>query len=211
MPDFKRFVDAKVRLARRGAPRAASAPEPDLPPGQHRVERLPVLDLGIRPRIPLQDWRLEVTGLVARPLELDWDDLQACPRQELRADIHCVTRWSCLGLAWEGVHPRELLARAAPGPGATHVTLHGYDGYTTNLPLEALLADGVLLADTLEGRPLPRDHGGPLRLVLPERYFWKSAKWLRAIEIHAGDRPGFWETRGYHNDADPWEEERFGR
>jgi DMSO/TMAO reductase YedYZ molybdopterin-dependent catalytic subunit len=182
----------------------------ELPPGQHQVSSLPILDLGLHPDIALSEWRLSVYGLVANPLELLFDEVLTLPRVEVTADIHCVTRWSCLGVRWVGVSAKSLLEIAQPLPEGRFVTLHSYDNYTTNLPLAALLDDDVLLAHSLAGEPLSVEHGGPLRLVVPKRYFWKSAKWLKAIEIHAADRPGFWETRGYHNEAFPWEEQRFG-
>ncbi len=182
-----------------------------LPPGQHRVNSLPVLDIGIHPAIAQSEWRLALYGRVANPLELGWDELQALPQQQITADIHCVTHWSCLDVHWSGVAVKALLAAAQPQPEGRFVTLHSYDNYTTNLPLAALFDDDVLLAHSVNGEPLSVEHGGPVRLVVPKRYFWKSAKWLKAIEIHAEDRPGFWEVRGYHNEAFPWEEQRFGK
>lgn len=181
-----------------------------VPPGQRRVSHLPVLDLGLHPRIDHSEWRLAIHGLVARPLELTWEELQTLPQVTITADIHCVTRWSCLDVCWSGVALKHLLEVVQPQPEGRFVTLHGYDNYTTNLPLGALLDEDVLLAHSLNGEPLSVEHGGPVRLVVPRRYFWKSAKWLKAIEIHAEDRPGFWEVRGYHNEAFPWEEQRFG-
>jgi len=181
-----------------------------LPPGQHRVSNLPVLDLGVHPVIDLTEWRLAIHGLVANPLELTWDELRALPQIEITADIHCVTHWSSLDVHWSGVAMKSLLDIAQPQPEGRFVTLYSYDNYTTNLPLAALLDDDVLLAHHLNGEPLSVEHGGPLRMVVPKRYFWKSAKWIKAIEIHAEDRPGFWEVRGYHNEAFPWEEQRFG-
>lgn len=182
-----------------------------LPPGQHQVNSLPVLDIGLHPAVAPTEWRLTLHGLVAAPLELSWSDVLGLPPREVTADIHCVTHWSCLGLHWSGVAVKPLLERAQPLPEGRFVTLHSYDNYTTNLPLAALLDDDVLLAHSLNGEPLSVEHGGPLRLVVPKRYFWKSAKWLKAIEIHAEDRPGFWEVRGYHNEAFPWEEQRFDK
>jgi len=131
------------------------------------------------------------------------------PQIELTTDFHCVTRWSQLDMNWRGVSARELMMRAGPRKQAAFVTLHSADEYTTNLPLEALLDDDVILAHSVFGKPLSPEHGGPVRLVVPKRYAWKSAKWLTGIELHKEDRPGFWEVRGYHNDADPWKEERF--
>lgn len=179
-----------------------------IPPGQVLAEGFPVLDLGILPDVPHSDWRLRLFGLVEREQELSWDELMALPQLTDISDFHCVTTWSCLDLAWEGVRASDVLALAMPLPEARFVTLHGYDGYTTNLPLAALQDPDVLVAHGLDGGPLAPAHGGPVRLVVPRRYAWKSAKWLQAIEFHAEDRPGYWEVRGYHNEADPWQEER---
>jgi len=181
-----------------------------LPPGQRRVATLPVLDIGIHPVIERAEWRLSIHGLVTHPLELTWDELQTLPQVDINADIHCVTHWSCLDVSWTGVAVKSLLEIAQPAAEGRFVTLHSYDNYTTNLPLAALLDDDVLLAHSLNGEPLTVEHGGPIRLVVPKRYFWKSPKWLKTIEIHAEDHPGFWEVRGYHNEAFPWEEQRFG-
>ncbi|MCX8145333.1 MAG: sulfite oxidase-like oxidoreductase [Azovibrio sp.] len=182
-----------------------------IPPGQHLAPEFPVLDLGIRPEVSHEDWRLRLYGLVEQELELDWSAFMALPQVTSISDFHCVTTWSCLDLDWEGVRAADVLALARPQPAARFVTLYGYDGYTTNLPLSALLDADVLLAHGVRGGPLAPAHGGPVRLVVPRRYGWKSAKWLCAIELHAEDRPGYWEVRGYHNDADPWQEERFAR
>jgi DMSO/TMAO reductase YedYZ molybdopterin-dependent catalytic subunit len=179
------------------------------PPGQYLTERFPVLHYGTVPHVDLAAWDFRVFGLVATPLTLTWDQLQALPRRRQTVDIHCVTRWSKLGTTWEGVPVRLLLDRAGVRPEATHALVHAEQGYTTNLPLEVLENDDVMLADTYEGRPLDPEHGYPLRLLAPKRYFWKSAKWVRGIELLDHDEPGFWERYGYHNDADPWLEERF--
>jgi len=133
----------------------------------------------------------------------------ALPRRRVHTDIHCVTRWSRLDIDFEGVAVRDVLERARPKPEARYVLAHAEQGYTTNLPLAVLLDDDVLLADSAEGQPLTPEHGYPLRLVVPKRYFWKSAKWLRGLELRAADKRGFWERNGYHNEAEPWREERF--
>lgn len=182
---------------------------PRVPPGQTTVDNFPVLDLGIRPGVTHEDWQLTLFGLVGQELTLDWEALMRLPQTRLRFDFHCVTTWSQLDMDWEGVLAREIIALAEPLPEARYVTLHGYDGYTTNLPLAALLDDDVLIAHSFEDSPLSDEHGGPVRLMVPKRYGWKSAKWLRGIEFHAEDRPGYWEVRGYHNEADPWKEERY--
>jgi DMSO/TMAO reductase YedYZ molybdopterin-dependent catalytic subunit len=183
--------------------------EPRLPPGQVRTDKWPVLHYGAVPKVDLATWTLEVRGLVAQPQRWTWAEFQALPRVQVTSDIHCVTRWSRYDNVWEGVAIREVLERAAPRPDARFAIVHAEQGYTTNLPLEELANDDVLLADQHDGAPLAPEHGWPLRLVVPRRYFWKSAKWIRAIELTAGDAPGFWERNGYHNDADPWREERY--
>ena len=183
--------------------------KPRIPPGQRLVTDFPVLDLGIQPDIHHENWQLRLFGLVSQELVLDWDHLLSLPQVRLINDFHCVTTWSRLDVPWEGVLAREVVALAGPLPEARHVTLHSYDGYTTNVSLSALLDDDVLVAHSVDDAPLAIEHGGPVRLVLPKRYAWKSAKWLSAIEFHAEDRPGFWEVRGYHNEADPWKEERY--
>ena len=206
-----------------GAPRPPEAIEPGviispdtqreerLPPGQVRTRKWPVLHYGFVPTISLERWKLQIFGLVERPLVFSWREFQELPRVKVYADFHCVTRWSRLDNVWEGVATSEILARAGAKPEARFVVAHGYDsGWTTNLPLTDFLADDALLADTHDGEPLTADHGGPCRLVIPRLYAWKSAKWLRGLELVATDRPGYWEQGGYHNRGDPWNEERFG-
>lgn len=183
-----------------------------VPPGQYVTDKFPVLHVGEVPRYrpDLADWDLRVTGLVERPLRLTWPELQALPGHEVVCDIHCVTHWSKLDTRWRGVPPRVLLERAGVKPEARFVLVHADPDYTTNLPLDDLLAGDVLLAYAYDGRPLEPEHGYPLRLLVPRRYFWKSAKWVRGLELLAEDRPGYWELRGYHNEADPWTEQRYG-
>ena len=181
-----------------------------IPPNQARTKKWPVLDAFGIPDVERDSWRFEIKGLVARPISLDLKGLQALPRVKVFADMHCVTRWSRLGNLWEGVLTRELISRAEPSPGASFVLVHGHDkGYSTNLPLGDLLADDVLLANTHDGEPLPAHHGGPVRLVVPQRYAWKSAKWVKGFELLSEDKAGFWERGGYHMHGDPWEEERY--
>lgn len=180
-----------------------------LPPGQHLVRDWPVLDLGAQPAIDLERWRLQVNGLVEAPVTLDWSGFLALPQSAFTTDIHCVTTWSRYDNAWEGVSTRDLLDRVHPRPEATHVMLQSSDGYTTNLPLADFAAEDAILARAWNGAPLAREHGGPMRLVVPHLYFWKSAKWLRRIEFIPADRAGFWEERGYHMRGDPWAEERY--
>ena len=180
-----------------------------LPPGQKLVENWPVLDLGIQPHVPRADWRLNVTGLVERELSLDWDRLISEPQVEMVSDIHCVTQWSRYDNRWMGVTTRHLADMAGVKPEAAFVHLASYDGYTTNLRLADFLDEDCLLAHSHDGEPIGREHGGPVRLVVPRYYFWKSPKWLKRISFAAEDKPGFWEERGYHNIGDPWLEQRY--
>jgi len=179
-----------------------------VPPGQYLTSGFPVLTVGPNPAFDLPTWTLRVWGEVDRPLELSWDELLGLEQVELTCDIHCVTRWSKLDTRWTGVRVRDVLELAGLGARATHLLAHSDGGYTTNLPLAALRGDDALLAHAYDGRPLEPDHGAPLRLLVPSRYFWKSAKFLRGLEVLPEDRMGFWELNGYHNDADPWQEQR---
>jgi len=182
-----------------------------IPPGQSRTRKWPVLHYGRVPHVPLEKWRLEIGGLVERPLSFSWDEFRALPRVKVFSDFHCVTRWSRLGNVWEGVSVGTMLEMAGVKPEAKFVVATGYDdGWTTNLPLADFRAEDALFADTHDGEPLSADHGGPVRLVVPLLYAWKSAKWVRAIELTAKDQPGLWERMGYHNHGDPWTEERYG-
>jgi DMSO/TMAO reductase YedYZ molybdopterin-dependent catalytic subunit len=209
MADWKKLIAAKVALAKKGLIPSKASENERIPAGQKQVTNFPVLDLGIRPNVNTTNWSLRVFGLVENPLEFNWIAFRSLPQIKDVSDFHCVTRWSQLDMVWEGVSARELLMQASPLPLAKFVTLHSYDGYTTNLPLEALLDDDVVIAHSALGHALTAEHGGPVRMVVPKRYGWKSAKWLKSIELHAQDRPGFWEVRGYHNDAFPFLEQRF--
>jgi DMSO/TMAO reductase YedYZ molybdopterin-dependent catalytic subunit len=180
-----------------------------VPPGQYVTEKFPVLHYGSVPRADLATWDFRVYGEVDSPFALTWTEFGLLPRKQVATDIHCVTRWSKLDTMWEGVPIGEVLTRAQLRPTATHVLAHCEQGYTANLPLSVLDDDDVLLADTFDGKPLDPEHGYPLRLLVPKRYFWKSAKWLRGLEFLPRDILGFWERYGYHNDADPWKEERY--
>jgi DMSO/TMAO reductase YedYZ molybdopterin-dependent catalytic subunit len=180
-----------------------------VPPGQYLTEKWPVLHYGSVPAVDLSRWQLRVWGEVERPLVLDWASFGALPRAAVHTDIHCVTRWSRLDMDFEGVAVRHVLGLVRPTPEARFVVVHAEQGYTTNLPLDVLDDEDVLLADRADGAPLTPDHGYPLRLLVPRRYFWKSAKWVRGLELRRDDQPGFWERYGYHNDADPWQEQRF--
>lgn len=181
-----------------------------IPPGQSRTRKWPVLDAHGTPQVPLESWRLQVFGLVERPLAYTLAEFRALPRVKVFADFHCVTRWSRLGNIWEGVPTRELLSRAGIQPAARFVVCHGYDNqWTTNLPLADFLAEDALLADTHDSQPIAADHGGPVRGMVPQLYAWKSAKWICGIELVADDQPGYWERGGYHLRGDPWAEQRF--
>jgi DMSO/TMAO reductase YedYZ molybdopterin-dependent catalytic subunit len=180
-----------------------------LPPGQYYTERYPVLHVGDIPQVDLATWTLRVFGLVAHERTLTWDELHALPVTQLTTDIHCVTKWSKFDTQWEGVRVRDLLDTVGVDPRATHVVQHAEFGYTTNTPLAEVLADEALLAWSFGGEPLAAEHGGPLRMVIPRLYFWKSAKWLRGLELLDHDEPGFWEKNGYHNVGDPWQEQRY--
>jgi DMSO/TMAO reductase YedYZ molybdopterin-dependent catalytic subunit len=180
-----------------------------LPPGQRRVENWPVLDLGIQPEIPLHAWRLFVDGDVEQPATLKWDEFTKLPKVTLTSDIHCVTAWSRYDNVWEGVSARTLIDLVKPRADVQHVIFHSYDTYKTNVPLADFSADDVLLAWSWNGQPIGREHGGPLRVVIPKLYFWKSAKWIKGLEFSVLDKPGFWEVRGYHNYGDPWLEQRY--
>jgi len=180
-----------------------------LPPGQKEVKNWPVLDLGVQPDVKPENWRLRVLGAVENPQVFALEQFHALPQQDFTSDIHCVTAWSRFDNHWRGVSSRTLLDLVKPKSEARHVLFHAYDGYTTNVTLPVFADDNVLLAHSWEGMPIPREHGGPVRVVIPDWYFWKSAKWVTRIEFAAEDRPGFWEVRGYHNEGDPWREERY--
>jgi DMSO/TMAO reductase YedYZ molybdopterin-dependent catalytic subunit len=180
-----------------------------IPPGQYRTEKFPVLHYGSVPKTDLATWDFKVYGLVDSPFTLTWDQFRALPRKTVGTDIHCVTRWTKLDTTWEGVPIQHVLELAGLRPGVTHVVAHSEQGYTANMPFSVLDDDDVLLADTFDGQPLELEHGYPLRLLVPKRYFWKSAKWVRGLEFLDHDQLGFWERYGYNNDADPWKEERY--
>jgi DMSO/TMAO reductase YedYZ molybdopterin-dependent catalytic subunit len=181
-----------------------------VPPGQFVTEKFPVLSYGPTPQIDLVDWRLRVFGLVSSEVTLDWEQLIRLSQTVLTADFHCVTRWSRLENLWEGVAFQEIVKLAQPMQKAGYIMAHCYGGYTTNLSLEVAADPTVLLAHSHDGKPLEPEHGGPVRLLVPKRYGWKSAKWLSGIEFMEIDSPGFWEQRGYHMNGDFWTEERFG-
>ena len=180
-----------------------------VPPGQRLTEKFPVLHYGSIPKFDRETWDLRVFGLVEDPITMSYDQLLELPATRIVADIHCVTGWSKLDTIWEGVLFRDLMKMVEVKPHAMFVMVHCEQGFTTNVPLDVLMDGDVLLAYRYDDLPLPPEHGYPLRLVVPKKYFWKSAKWVRGLEMMAQDRLGFWEVRGYHNDADPWKEERY--
>jgi DMSO/TMAO reductase YedYZ molybdopterin-dependent catalytic subunit len=189
---------------------------PKLPVGQHEVRNWPVLDLGEQPDVDLETWRLEVTGLVEHPFTLTFPEFLALPQVDDVSDFHCVTTWSRYDNHWTGVRFRTLAEMAVPKDSARFILCTGYDfmpgsyiPYTVNVPLARAVDDDVLLVHRWEGKPLPREHGGPCRMITPKLYAWKGAKWIRRIEFLADDHKGFWEVRGYSNSAEPWFNDRY--
>jgi DMSO/TMAO reductase YedYZ molybdopterin-dependent catalytic subunit len=211
MSKLENVLRNKARLLEKfkAAGKSGQGDRQRLPPGQHEVTNFPVLDLGIHPPFDPATWKLTVSGEVERPITLSWAEFRALPRAEQVSDFHCVTTWSQYDLRWGGVAFRTLLERVQPRPSAAFLIQECADSYTTNLPLSELQGDDILLADELNGQPLPLQHGGPMRLIVPQLYGWKSAKFLTGLRFQAKDTPGFWEVRGYHDVGDPWQEERF--
>ena len=181
-----------------------------LPPGQRLVKDWPVLDLGALPQRDLKKWRVRIDGAVENRIIWDWQAFQDQPQSQIQSDIHCVTGWSRYDNNWSGVSAARILELVKPHPEARHCIFYSRDGYTTNVQLDRFADDDVLLAQSWEGKPLSQAHGGPVRIVMPKWYLWKSAKWLRRIEFSVEDKPGYWEIRGYHNEGDPWKEQRYG-
>lgn len=180
-----------------------------VPPGQHLIDDWPVLHAGAIPRIDPASWSMTITGLVEHDRRLTLREFLALPMAKVRSDIHCVTTWSLLDSLWEGVGSSTVRDICPPLPSARFVIVHAAGNWTTNLSLDDFLQPDVLFAVRRNGRPIPPEHGAPVRLVVPRLYFWKSAKWVTGIEYTENDRPGFWESRGYHNRGDPWKEERY--
>ncbi|MCA9188262.1 MAG: molybdopterin-dependent oxidoreductase [Pirellulaceae bacterium] len=226
MPDLERIVAARMQLRERFLKQMENTPSitddspqgtgpinrhgmPQLPVGQTITQKWPVLDLGITPEISLQAWQLVVDGAVEQPLRLGWNEFLALEQVEDVSDFHCVTTWSRLDLAWHGVRLIDLLALARPVSNALAVMCHAHDGYTTNVLLEEALKPDVLLVHTANGEPLAVEHGGPVRMITPQLYAWKGAKWISRIEVLTDNRPGFWEQRGYSNSAYPWRNDRY--
>jgi DMSO/TMAO reductase YedYZ molybdopterin-dependent catalytic subunit len=212
LPEATKLTRTKQKWAKEGRFLTGRTSRPDaerLPPGQHLVRDWPVLDLGHQPEISFADWRLTIDGAVDHPETLDWATFTGLPQSCRLSDIHCVTSWSRYDNRWGGVATRDLLDRISPKAQARFVLLRSYDNYTTNITLDDFASEDAILVHSWEGKPLTRDHGGPLRLVIPHLYFWKSAKWIKRIEFLTKDAPGFWEVNGYHNRADPWLEQRY--
>lgn len=216
MEPNERLIAKKLEWARgrrglleEGVMRDQRTRQSRLPPGQHVVKGWPVLDLGIRPDIQLDQWTLSVGGLVASPFTWTWKDFLDQPQVRLVADFHCVTTWSTFDNTWDGVSFRHVMQVARVQPAARFVYFVSYDGYTTNLPLEACDDDEVLLVHGWNGEPLTPEHGAPVRMLVPKRYAWKGAKWIKEIHFLDRDRLGYWEQRGFSNTALPWEEDRY--
>ncbi len=208
----EKMIAAKAKLLERFKKTQPRQGDPDrdrLPPGQHLTKGFPVLDLGVKPRFHPKRWRFQVEGEVEEELDLDWDGFAELPRVDTVSDFHCVTTWSKFDVEWGGVSFLEVAARVRPTPDARFVIVYSADGYTTNVPLADCLDEDVVLADVLFGQPLPIEHGGPLRLVIPKLYAWKSAKFVRRLVFVKTDQPGYWEERGYHDRGDPWQEQRY--
>ena len=211
-PSDSKLTRTKQAWARAGKFLTGKVARPEserLPPGQHLVRDWSVLDLGLQPNVATANWTLDIDGVVENPQHWRWADFMAQEQTSEVSDIHCVTTWSRYDNRWEGVATRTLLDLVQPKPEAGFVVLHSNDGYTTNLTLEDFAGEDVLLAHSWEGRPLTSEHGGPMRLVLPKLYFWKSAKWLKRIEFTTANQPGFWEVRGYLDRGDPGLEQRY--
>lgn len=223
---LKRVVEARMKLKARFEEKIRQTPSvadalplgsgnpnrhgmPVLPVGQTITKKWPVLDLGVQPDINLNSWQLVVDGAVEYPLTLNWTDFMALPQAADTSDFHCVTTWSKLNMNWKGVRLLDLAVLVQPKETATHILCYGYDDYTTNVPLEEALKPDVLLVHTVEGQPLPREHGGPVRMITPQLYAWKGSKWINRIEFLTKNKRGFWEERGYSNTAYPWRNDRY--
>lgn len=223
----QRIVEARMALRERFEAKMAESPSmaddgpqgtgpknrhgmPKLPVGQTETKKWPVLDLGVTPDVPTEKWTLAVDGAVHEPVTLRWNDFMALEQVRDVSDFHCVTTWSRMDVRWVGVRLSDVVALARPKDDATHVMCHAYDGYTTNLSLVEALKPDVLLVHRADDAPLPREHGGPVRVITPQLYAWKGAKWIQRLELLTEDRLGFWEERGYSNTAYPWQNDRYG-
>jgi DMSO/TMAO reductase YedYZ molybdopterin-dependent catalytic subunit len=223
---LKRIVEARMKLKARFEEKILLTPSvadvkplgsgqpnrhgmPVLPVGQTITKKWPVLDLGMQPDISKDNWQLIVDGAVDNPVILDWADFMALPQTTDTSDFHCVTTWSKLNINWQGVRLIDLAALVAVKDAASHILCYGYDDYTTNISLEEALKPDVLLVHTVDGQPLPLEHGGPVRMITPQLYAWKGSKWISRIEFLTENKPGFWEERGYSNTAWPWRNDRY--
>jgi DMSO/TMAO reductase YedYZ molybdopterin-dependent catalytic subunit len=207
-----KLIERKQDWAREGRLLTGHHADPEaerLPPGQRLVKDWPILDLGTQPNVTEQKFRLDIDGAVENRLRLSLEDFKALPMTESVADMHCVTQWSRYDNHWKGVSARTVLDLVQPRAEVRHVVFTAFDNYTTNLRLDQFDQPDVFLVHQWEGKPITREHGGPVRMMVPKLYLWKSAKWLRRIHFTIGDHKGFWETRGYNNNADPWLEERY--
>ncbi|MCW3092891.1 MAG: sulfite oxidase-like oxidoreductase [Ferruginibacter sp.] len=221
-----RIVEARMKLKARFEEKIKSTPSiadeqpmgsgklnrhgmPSVPVGQIVTKKWPVLDLGIQPDIPIDKWKLIIDGAVDHPVTLTWADFLSLPQTEDSSDFHCVTTWSKLNMNWKGVRMLDLAALVQPSETATHIMCHGYDDYSTNISMEEALKPDVLLVHTVEGKPLPIEHGGPVRMITPQLYAWKGSKWISRIEFMTENKRGFWEERGYSNTAYPWRNDRY--
>ncbi len=202
---------SRETVDQRRADEARIKKEGRLPPGQSLTLDFPILHVGQVPRFDAARWDLRVFGLVEKEMRWTWSEFIALPTVAQTCDIHCVTTWSKFDTIWEGVRFRDFVALFGIKSNVKHVIAHCDGGYTTNVPLDVMMDDDVMLAYKFDGKPLEPDHGYPLRTLVPKRYFWKSAKWLRALEFSAADKPGYWENAGYHNNGDPFKEERHQR
>ncbi|ULQ54156.1 molybdopterin-dependent oxidoreductase [Flavihumibacter fluvii] len=225
-PKTQKIIEARMKLKARFEEKIRNTPSvadatprgsgpinrhgmPQVPVGQTVTQKWPVLDLGIQPDIAQSDWQLVIDGAVEYPVCLDWPSFMALPQIEDNSDFHCVTTWSKLNMSWLGVRLLDLAALVQPLESATHILCYGYDGYTTNLSLEEALKPDVLLVHSVEGLPLPIEHGGPVRMITPQLYAWKGSKWINHIEFLTQNKLGFWEERGYSNTAYPWRNDRY--
>jgi len=223
---LNRIVEARMKLKARFEEKISQTPSvadakpmgsgnpnrhgmPVLPVGQTITKKWPVLDLGLQPDIDLDSWQLIVDGAVENPLILNWADFMALEQTDDTSDFHCVTTWSKLNISWRGVRLLDLAALAQPKETATHILCYGYDDYTTNISLQEALKPDVLLVHTVDGQPLPKEHGGPVRMITPQLYAWKGSKWIKRIEFLTKNKRGFWEERGYSNTAYPWRNDRY--
>ncbi len=223
---IERIIEARMKLKARFEKKISATPSisdnkplgkgnpnrhgmPTIPVGQTITNKWPVLDLGLQPDILLSDWKLIIDGAVEHPVTLTWEDFMALPQTQDVSDFHCVTTWSKLNIGWKGVSMIDIGALVLPLESATHLMCYGYDDYTTNISLEEALKPDVLLVHTADENPLPKEHGGPVRMITPQLYAWKGSKWINRIEFMTTNRLGFWEEHGYSNTAYPWRNDRY--